>query len=114
MSKPNLNNMPLPAETDSTEAWEQISTEVAKIPPNYLPQLLEMIRLFREVVVVEKDSSAYGKTRELSQLPKAERIKRNQAAIALLNLWVEEGDEQEQKETWEILNHAFNQQGVSI
>ncbi|MEQ8468564.1 hypothetical protein [Coleofasciculus sp. E1-EBD-02] len=114
MSEPDLNNTILATEIDSTEALEQISTLVAKIPQAYLPKLLQMIRLFREIVVVEQESSANAKLIAFSQLPQEERVKRNQAAIALLNSWVEEGDEQEQKETWEILDQALNESGVSI
>jgi hypothetical protein len=114
MSEHGLNDTAIAAEIHSTESLEQIKSEIDKIPQEYLPNLLHMIRLFHEIVVMKQESSAYDKAIAFSKLPEEERRKRNQAAIALLNSWVEEGDEQEQKETWEILKKALDENGVSI
>lgn len=51
------------------------------------------------------------------QIHKAEAEKvsqNNQAAIQLLRLWAEEGDEQEQKETWEYLSQTLSEDRTSI
>ncbi|MBE9030658.1 antitoxin family protein [filamentous cyanobacterium LEGE 11480] len=37
----------------------------------------------------------------------------NQAALDLLRSWREEGDEQEQKETWEFLKQALDEDRLS-
>ena len=37
----------------------------------------------------------------------------NQAAIALLRSWAEEGDEQEQRDTWEYLKEALDEDRLS-
>jgi hypothetical protein len=41
------------------------------------------------------------------------QIERNQAAIRLLRSWREEGDEQEQKETWEFIRRALDEDRLS-
>ncbi len=53
----------------------------------------------------------------IAQIHKAEAEKvsqNNQAAIQLLRLWAEEGDEQEQKETWEYLSQTLSEDRTSI
>lgn len=114
MSEHGLNDTAIATEIYSTDSLEQIKSEIEQIPQEYLPKLLQMIRLFQEIVVMKQESSAYAQAIAFSKLPEEERKKRNQAAIELLNSWVEEGDEQEQKETWEILQKALDESGVSI
>ena len=41
------------------------------------------------------------------------QVERNQAAIRLLRSWREEGDEQEQKETWEFIRRALDEDRLS-
>ena len=41
--------------------------------------------------------------------PDPEQARKNQAAIELLDSWLEEGDEQEQRETWEYLKKALDE-----
>ena len=64
-----------------------------------------------------------GRTREPAKtwqdtyvLPKRtpeEQRQRNQAAIELLRKWVEEGDEEEQRETFEYLQKALDEDRLS-
>lgn len=42
-----------------------------------------------------------------------EQLQKNQAAIRLLRAWREEGDEQEQKETWEYLCRVLDEDRLS-
>ena len=41
------------------------------------------------------------------------RQAKNEAAIHLLDTWIEEGDEQEQKETWDYLQEALDEDRLS-
>jgi excisionase family DNA binding protein len=45
--------------------------------------------------------------------PDPEQARKNQAAIELLRSWREEGDEQEQRETWEYLKKALDEDRLS-
>ena len=103
-------------ETASGETKPRISQpivellqEIMQTPREYWPNLLKTIRLFRETVSeLPKAPTARVEEVDLTQLSKEERIKRNQGAIALINSWVEEGDEEEQTETAEALESVIN------
>ncbi len=47
------------------------------------------------------------------EVARQEQIKRNQAVIELLRSWEEEGDEEEQTETWEYLRTALDEDRLS-
>lgn len=49
----------------------------------------------------------------LEERMKQERIERNQAAIQLLQSWIDEGDEEEQRETGEFLMRALDEDRLS-
>ena len=49
----------------------------------------------------------------LEEQLRQERIQRNQAAIQLLQSWIEEGDEEEQRETGEFLMKALDEDRLS-
>lgn len=50
---------------------------------------------------------------EILALSPEERQKRNEAAREMLRSWVEEGDEEEQRETWEELKKALDEDRLS-
>ena len=81
------------AETSIIELLEEIQTT----PREYWSNLLQIMRLFRESVT---------KNSQLSDSSEEENHQLTQQHIALSELtqqWIEEGDEQEQTETWEYL-----------
>jgi len=47
------------------------------------------------------------------EVARQEQIKRNQVVIELLRSWEEEGDEEEQTETWEYLRTALDEDRLS-
>ena len=49
----------------------------------------------------------------LEERLKQERIERNQAAIRLLQSWIDEGDEEEQRETFEALKKGLEENRMS-
>jgi hypothetical protein len=90
-----------------------IHQEIKQTPPEYWPNLLEMIRLFRESVTKAQRSSELVAVTNLPKISQEEQIKRNQAAIELLRQWREEGDEQEQIETAEYLRQVLDEDRLS-
>ncbi len=90
--------------------------EIQQTPEEYLPNLLQIVRLFRESVTLKPvRSHTYAKA--MDEIKNPDSVKKTVQQIALSELlrsWREEGDEQEQKETWEILSQALDEDGVSI
>jgi hypothetical protein len=89
---------------------------IQQTPREYWPNLLQMMRLFLETVTVKPVLSEPTQTPDqidITQLSLEERIQRNQGAINLINSWVEQGDEQEQTETWEDLRKILDEDRLS-
>ncbi len=105
MSEPSLKNEPL-----LSQPIEQLLREFYQTPKEYWPNLLQMIRLFRESVTMKTTSlDTWSKAMdELQNTDPLKREERQKALSELLRYWREEGDEQEQKETGEVLRQAFD------
>lgn len=97
-------------------SMEWLVLEINKIPQAYWPNLLEIIRLFRESVMITAEPvDAWEKVKhDLKNPDPVVDAARQKALSEMLRSWDEEGDEQEQKETWEILSKALDEGGVSI
>ena len=82
----------------------EILTEIQSTPKEYWPNLLQMLRLFRESVTL-------GKTKKPQTSEKLDDVaileKQRQALTVLTQEWLEYGDEKEQKETLEYLQKIF-------
>ena len=82
----------------------EILTEIQSTPKEYWPNLLQMLRLFRESVTL-------GKTKKPQTSEKLDNVaileKQRQALTVLTQEWLEYGDEKEQKETLEYLQKIF-------
>jgi hypothetical protein len=90
--------------------------EIQQTPEEYLPNLLQLVRLFRESVTM-KPVRSHTYAKGLDEIKNPDPVKkavRQMALSELLRQWEEEGDEQEQTETWEILSKALDEGGVSI
>ncbi len=96
-----------------SEPIASLIQEIEQTPPEYWPNLLEMIRLFRKSVTKAQQSSPAIAVTHLPKISQAEQMKRNQAAIELLRQWREEGDEQEQIETAEYLRQVLDEDRLS-
>lgn len=97
-------------------SMEWLVLEIDKIPQEYWPNLLEIIRLFRESVMIKgAQQDSWEKIKEEMNNPDpVVELARQKALSEVLRSWDEEGDEQEQKETWAILSKALDEGGVSI
>jgi hypothetical protein len=111
------NSISLEAKSiDKPAMLEWMTLEINKIPQEYWPYLLQMIQLFGKttnVKEVPRSNSWEPEMTDIKNLDSVQAIK-NQDLRELLRSWREEGDEQEQKETWEILSKALNENHISI
>jgi hypothetical protein len=96
-----------------SEPIADLLREIQQIPREYWPNLLQLIRLFRESVALKPGLSTEPMETVVTEMSQAERMQRNQAAIELLRSWEEEGDEQEQTETWEYLRRVLDEDRLS-
>lgn len=111
-SKSAVDNAASPSETSM--AWLVLAIE--KIPKEYWPNLLQIIRLYGESVALkDAQQKSWDKIKEELKNPDpVVELARQKALSETLRSWREDGDEQEQKETWEILSKALDEGGVSI
>lgn len=101
---------PISAETNPTTSEpkptlliNEILTEIQLTPQEQWHNLLQIMRTFRQAT--NPDPQPVPLTPEEQQ--RKEQIKRNQAVIELLREWEEEGDEQEQTETFNYLQEVL-------
>ncbi|HEY9602807.1 MAG TPA: hypothetical protein V6C85_14435 [Allocoleopsis sp.] len=90
--------------------------EIQQTPEEYLPNLLQIVHLFRESVTL-KPMRSHTSTQAMDEIKHPDPVKKSVRQISLSELlrqWEEEGDEQEQTETAEILRKALEEDPVSI
>ena len=127
MSEQDLSNVTKTPSTESNFSQDnsavhdnhvlaRLILEIQQTPEEYLPNLLQIVRLFRESVTMKPvRSDAYAKVMDEIKNPDPVKKAVRQIALSeLLRKWEEEGDEQEQTETAEILKKALEEGGVSI
>ncbi|NEP53751.1 MAG: hypothetical protein F6K65_35115, partial [Moorea sp. SIO3C2] len=88
-----------------TELRDDLLLEIKNIPDEQIPQLLQIIRLFRQSQMTNKESVDNWQT-AMVQLEKSNPIQRKQQQQKLKELfqsWNELDEEEDQKETWEII-----------
>ena len=84
--------------------------EIQQTPEEYLPNLLQLVRLFRESVTMKAAPSNISEQKAATENLEANRLAQQHKALKeLTRLWIEEGDEQEQTETWEYLRQALDE-----
>jgi tripartite-type tricarboxylate transporter receptor subunit TctC len=96
-----------------TDVRDALLLEVENIPDEQIPQLLQIIRLFRQSQMTNQESVDNWE-KAMVQLEKSDPIQRKRQQQKLKQLfqsWNELNEEQDQKETWEIIK-SFK--GVSI
>lgn len=90
--------------------------EIQQTPEEYLPNLLQIVRLFRASVTL-KPMRSDASTKAMDEIKNSDPVNKSVRQIALSELlrqWEEEGDEQEQTETAEILRKALEEDPISI
>lgn len=94
-----MADVPLSSENTSPQL-EVLVREIEQTPPSQWGHLLEILRIFRQSVAASSQSS--------TTTPPV-----NQAALDLLRSWREDGNEEEQRETWEFLQQALDEDRLS-
>ncbi len=80
---------------------ETLIQEIQQTPSDQWAHLLEILRIFRQSVSTASSPESSTPTPI------------NQTAIDLLRSWREEGNEEEQRETWEFLKQALDEDRLS-
>jgi len=96
-----------------TNCRESLLLEIEQIPDEQVPELLQIISLFRQRQMTNQESEDNWQ-KAMNQLEKSNPIKRKKQQQKLKQLfesWNESDEEQDQKETWEIIKSL---KGVSI
>ena len=84
--------------SDSIPTLECLTQEIQQIPSAQWNNLLELLKIFRQSVNPAQTLN-----------PPIDK----QAALDLLRSWREEGNEEEQRETWEFLQQALDEDRLS-
>ncbi|MEQ8998216.1 MAG: hypothetical protein RID53_17110 [Coleofasciculus sp. B1-GNL1-01] len=127
MSKQDLSSITNTPSTESASSKEntpvkenhalaKLILEIQQTPEDHLPNLLQIVRLFRESVTTKPVRSQVSE-QAMDEIKNPDPVKKSVRQIALSELlrqWEEEGDEQEQTETAEILRKALEEDPVSI
>ncbi len=61
-----------------------------------------------------EDAECQAREAEEREAKRQEQIRRNQAAIQMLQEWAEEGDPEEQRETWEIIERGLREHPFTL
>jgi hypothetical protein len=119
MSEHDLSNVTNTASTESDSTQDnhllaKLILEIQQTPEEYLPNLLQIVRLFRESVRLKPALSDISEQKAATETLEANRLAQQHKALKeLTRLWIEEGDEQEQTETWEYLRQALDEDRLS-
>ena len=99
--------------TTSTNKRLDLLKEIEETPEEYIPELLKLVRFFRQSLVM-KETSSNSWNNAMNQIDNSDltTLKEKQKRIQqLLKSWSELDDEDEQKETLEIIESI---EGISI
>ncbi|WP_413174384.1 hypothetical protein [Anabaena azotica] len=105
INKPELNN------TVAENYLTEILREIQATPKEYWPNLLQMMRVFRESVTFKPELSNPSPSEIDAQQEKLLN-QQHQALKQLTKEWLEEGEQEEQTETWEYLSQENNENPV--
>ncbi|MGB3637266.1 MAG: hypothetical protein WBA39_06685 [Rivularia sp. (in: cyanobacteria)] len=81
----------------------ELLEEIQTTPKEYWSNLLQIMRLFRESVTKNSQSS------DISEQDNHRLTQQHIALSELTQQWIEEGDESEQTETWEYLKQKLDE-----
>ncbi|MBD2409118.1 hypothetical protein FACHB389_29825 [Nostoc calcicola FACHB-389] len=107
MSQPNLIKEAEVSNNRAETCLVEILREIQETPKEYWPNLLAILRVFRESVTIKPELLTPSQ-KELDQQEQEILNQQHQALKQLTKQWLEEGDKQEQTETWEYLTQAID------
>ncbi|MDZ8105864.1 MAG: hypothetical protein RM338_09625 [Nostoc sp. DedQUE12a] len=107
MSQPNLIKEAEASNNQKETCLIEILREIQETPKEYWPNLLAIMRVFRESVTI-KPELVSNSPKELNKQEQEILNQQHQSLKQLTKQWLEEGDEKEQTETWEYLSQAID------
>lgn len=100
--------------TEKAILLEELIGELKLIPEEYLPNLVQIIGLFRQSVTLKSTQLDTSEQNAKPENLEADRLAQQHKSLSeLTKLWIEEGDEQEQTETWKYLRQALDEDSLS-
>ncbi|MEA5616603.1 hypothetical protein VB711_01940 [Cronbergia sp. UHCC 0137] len=101
MSQSDLINKPELSNTTEENHLTEILREIQSTPKEYWPNLLQIMRVFRESVTFKPENFNHSQ----SEIDSQQQIlnQQHQALKQLTKEWLEAGEKDEQTETWEYL-----------
>ncbi len=101
MSQSDLINKPELSNTIEENHLIEILREIQATPKEYWPNLLQIMRVFRESVTFKPEIFNHSHL----EIDAQQQIlnQQHQALKELTEEWLEEGEQEEQTETWEYL-----------
>lgn len=91
--KRSVEEMPSPSVTPSGYLWQEALARMTHEESDLIPS---------SAVITNEEAQS------------SEELQKRDALLRLLEAWREEGDEQEQRETWEYLKQALDEDGLSL
>jgi hypothetical protein len=108
-----INNHQSITDKSSTKPRNDLLLEIEHTPEEYIPELLQIVRLFRQSVTM-KQTSLKNWENAINEINKSDTIKKEDRKNNIQKLfasWNESDDQQEQQETLEIIE---SMDGISI
>ena len=100
-----INNHQSLADKSSTKSRNDLLLEIEHTPEEYIPELLQIVRLFRQSVTM-KQTSLKNWENAINEINESDAIKkedRKNNIKRLFESWNDSDDQQEQQETLEII-----------
>ncbi|BAY61952.1 hypothetical protein NIES22_20190 [Calothrix brevissima NIES-22] len=105
MSQSNLINKSEFTKSSDESFLIEILSEIQQTPQEYWENLLEIVRVFRKSVTIKPELISQSQ-QELDKHEQKILNHQHQALKELTKQWLEQGDGDEQTETWESLNQV--------
>ncbi|WP_448265396.1 hypothetical protein [Nostoc sp. DSM 114159] len=106
------NNQPLTAQSSPTPRAELL-LEIQQTPEEYLPELLQIVRLFRQSMTM-KQTSLNNWENALNEINQSDAVKQQERKTNIKKIfesWNELDEQEEQQKTLEIIE---SMKGISI
>lgn len=106
------NNQPITAQSSTTPRTELL-LEIQQTPEEYVPELLQIVRLFRQSVTM-KQTSLNNWENALNEINQSDTVKQQERKTNIKKIfdsWNELDEQEEQQQTLEIIE---SMKGISI
>ncbi|MCC5641617.1 hypothetical protein LC607_01310 [Nostoc sp. CHAB 5824] len=106
------NNQPLTAQSSTTPRAELL-LEIQQTPEEYVPELLQIVRLFRQSVTM-KQTSLNNWENALNEISQSDAVKQQERKTNIKKIFESWNELDEQEEQQKILEIIESMKGISI